>query len=97
MHLIIKSRGTGQAENAADGGARPCLFLQILDRNRCPICWGQPTLRVCPMAGRLNTRLDGLFVIKHDRAHEKILSTSDRGGLPFFSDLRAGPAGADGR
>ena len=49
------------------------------------------------MAGRLNTGLDGLCDIKHDRAHEKILSTSDRGGLPFFSDPRAGSTGTDGR
>jgi hypothetical protein len=48
MHLIVESRGTGQAENAADGGARPCLFLQILDRNRCPICWVSPLCAFAP-------------------------------------------------
>ena len=37
MHLIVESRGTIQAENAANGGARLYLFLQILDRNLCPI------------------------------------------------------------
>jgi hypothetical protein len=48
MHVIVKSRGTGQAENAADGGARPCLFLQILDRNRCPIWWVSPLCAFVP-------------------------------------------------
>jgi len=48
MHLIVKSRGTVQAENAADGGARLCLFLQILDRNRCPIRWVSPLCAFAP-------------------------------------------------
>jgi len=47
MHLIVESRGTFQAENAADGGARLCLFLQILDRNDCPISW---ISRLCAFA-----------------------------------------------
>jgi hypothetical protein len=48
MRLIVKSRGTVQAENAADGGARLCLFLQILDRNRRPICWVSPLCAFAP-------------------------------------------------
>ena len=47
MHLIVESGGTVQAENAADGGARLCWLLQILDRNPCPICWVR---RLCAFA-----------------------------------------------
>lgn len=48
MHLIVESRDGVQADNAADDGARLCLFLQILGRNRRPIGWVSPLCAFAP-------------------------------------------------